>query len=373
MAVDSTKKYWWAGAVAVPILVAAIGVLPSFLGGGASGDTVISNSRVGDDLYLTTNVEISDPEARSRFDQAIAFARDGLFAEAKALFEQLAPTVQAAGVYNNLAVVNAALGDDLAAQRSVQQALQLDPVDRTAQQNLTLISRAIKEQRSNDTILTATPIQLGRNVDSRLGDANDSDFFSFTAPAGSRDILRIQVENKATTFAPYVRVFDSARAELTNTYQSTLGANVMLNFVAAPGAAYYVQVTTANGDGGAYMLSITPQKAFDRFEPNDDILKPAELSVGRDVEAGIMDPIDQDLYRVALAAGTVRVVLNNRSSGLAPDILVYDENKSEVTHQYNTTPGANVSAEGAASRPGTWYVRVGASSGSGQYTLRVEQ
>jgi hypothetical protein len=87
-----------------------------------------------------------------------------------------------------------------------------------------------------------------------------------------------------------------------------------------------------------------------------------------------MDPRDHDFYRVAVRPGTMlRVVLTNRSSTLAPEITLYDENKSQVARRYNTTPGANASVEARVGRTETWYVRVSATSSVGQYTLKVEQ
>jgi tetratricopeptide (TPR) repeat protein len=372
---DAAKKYWWAGAVAVPVLVAAIGASPSLLrrGGGSSGDTYITNSRIGGDLYVTTNVQIADPAARSEFDRGVAFVRQGQFAEAKALFEQIAPTVQAAAVYNNLAVVNAALGDDRAAQRNVQQALQLDPVDQAARQNLTLISRAIQDQGSNSTILTASPIPLGRSVASRLTAADDADFFSFTAPAGPRDILRLRVENKTATFAPELRVFDASRAESGRAYQTTPGAHTSLEFVTVPGATYYAKIGAIYGDVADYELSVTPLRAFDRFEPNDDVVNPADVRVGQPVEAAILDPADSDVYRVVVKPGPVRVAVRNRSATLAPQMVLYNDDKSEVGRHYNATPGGDVSGESQVQRAGTWYVRIGGIDTAGQYTLEIVQ
>lgn len=370
---DKPKKSRWVAAIAIPLVVAVIGVVPSFVAGGSSGNTFIDNSRSVGDLNFTTNVEISDPAIRSQFDQAIALARQGLLTEAKALFEQVAPTVEAAGVYSNLAVVNAALGDDMAAQRNWQQALQLEPANEMARENLARVSGAIRDQQSNNRILSASRIAVGQEIDSRLMASSDTDYFAFSAPAGTRDILRVQIDNKTTTFAPDLRLYDPARAQFDRSYQTTPGANTMLEFVAVPGATYYAQVSPYSGDVADYTLTVTPLRAFDRFEPNDEILTPTPIQVGQDVEAGIMDRGDSDVYRVAVKPGPVRVVLSNRSTTLQPDIHLYDDSKSGLVRQYNVTAGANVAAEGQVERAGTWYVRVGAYGGAGQYTLRIEQ
>ena len=370
--IDSAKKYWWLPAIAVPVIVALIQVLPAIIGGGApAGTTIVNNSRIGSDLYFVTNVQIEDPAARAQFEQGRALAEAGQYAEAKVVLEKITPAVKSAAVYNNLAVVNAALGDDTAALANVQHALQLEPTNEAVRQNLDLLARVVKEQTANSTILTAAPIELGRNVDSRVATEEDSDFFAFTAPAGPRDIVRVHVENKSTTLAPDLRLFGENRAELGREYTPTRGANVTMSLVTIPGAKYFAQVRPWAGSG-EYTLTASPQKAFDRYEPNDDILKPSEIGRGQDIQAGIMDGMDHDVYRFAVSAGTVRAVLTNRSAGLAPDVTLYNADKVEVGRQYVTTKGANTAVEAAATAPGTWYVKVSPWSGGGDYTLRIE-
>ena len=370
--IDAAKKYWWGPAIAVPVAVALIQVLPSVVGGKApAGTTIVTNSRIGSDLYFVTNVQIEDPAARAQFDQGRALAEAGQYAEAKAVLEKIPPAVKSAAVYNNLAVVNAALGDDATALTNVQQALQLEPTNEAVRQNLDLLARVVKEQTANSTILTAAPIDLGRNVDSRMATEKDSDFFAFTAPAGPRDIVRVHVENKSTTLAPDLRLFGANRAELGREYTTTRGANVTMSLVTIPGAKYFAEVRPWAGSG-EYTLTAAPQKAFDRYEPNDDILKPTEIGRGQDIQAGIMDPADHDVYRFTVSAGTVRAVFTNRSADLAPDISLYNADKAQVGREYVTTKGANTSVQAAAMEPGTWYVKVSPWSGAGDYTLRVE-
>jgi tetratricopeptide (TPR) repeat protein len=371
--IDSAKKYWWLPAIAVPVVVALIQVLPAILGGSApAGTTVINNSRIGSDLYFVTNVQIEDPAARAQFEQGRALAEAGQYAEAKAILEKIPASVKSAAVFNNLAVVNAALGDDAAALTNVQHALELEPTNDAVRENLGLLARVVKEQTANNTILTAALVELGRNVDSRVATDGDSDFFAFTAPAGSRDIVRVHVENKSTMFAPRLRLFGENRAELGMEYTTTQGANLTMNLVTIPGAKYFAQVSAWSGSG-AYTLTASPQKAFDRYEPNDDILKPSEIGRGQEIQAGIMDSADNDVYRFPVSAGTVRAVFTNRSAGLAPDVTLYNADKSQVAHEYATTKGANTSVEAPATGSGTWYVKVSPwGDSAGEYTLRIE-
>jgi hypothetical protein len=369
--VDMAKKYWWVAAIAVPIVVALISIVPDLIGG-PSGNTYITNSRVGGDLYITTNVVLTDPAQQAQFDQAVTFARNGQYAQAKALLEQVAANSKSAGVLNNLGVVNAALGDDKAAQASLSQALQIEPANEAAKSNLGLIAKAAAIQSANNTILTAAPIELGTAVESSIAGQGDSDFFSFTAPA-KRDLLQIRMDNKSTTLAPDVHVFDAERNEIGREYRPTAGANVEIQLSPAAGGKYFVQVTTFGGPG-AYSLSITPQQAFDRFEPNESILEAREITLGQDVEANVMDQTDVDVYKVSVPAGPVQVTLTNRSATLVPDLFLFDENRNQVAREYRPTAGSHTMAQGMATAPGTWYVSAKAFSGAGgAYTLKVSR
>ena len=371
---DGSKKYWWAGAIAVPVAVALIQILPSlFGGGGSSGNTYITNSRIGGDFYFTTNVRLNDAAARDQFTQAVALARDGKFVEAKVLLEQVAAISQSAPVFNNLGVVNAALGDDAAARRNVQQALQVEPGNEAATKNLELLSRPVAGAPGK-TILTAAPIQLGADVQASIMDGAVSNFFSFSSPSGSRDMVRVRLENTSTTLMPQMKVFDTERVEVASDYKTTAGANITQQVAVPAGARYYIQVSGFSSTTGTYTLSVAPLKAFDRFEPNEDVLKPSETKTGQDVEANVMDSEDRDMFRVTVSAGPVRVTVTNRSSTLVPEITLLDDTRAQVAHEYSTTAGAHLSAEATAMRPGAWYVRVNGFSGSaGDYTLKVTQ
>ncbi len=354
----------------MPIVVAVIGIVPDLVGGAPSGNTYITNSRIGGDLYITTNVDLTDPAQRAQFDQAVTFAREGQYAQAKVLFEQVAANSKSAPVLNNLGVVNAALGDDAAAQARLTEALQVEPANEAAKSNLGLIAKAVAVQSANNTILTAAPIQLNTNTESSVS-ADDSDFFTFTAP-DKRDILNIRVENKSATLMPDLSVFDGDRAQIGKQYQTTAGANTGLEVASAAGGKYYVRVAGFSSTAGTYTLSITPRQAFDRFEPNESILEPREIAFAQEVEANVMDPSDNDVYRVAVPAGPLRVTVTNKSATLSPDITVFDDSRSQVAKEYQTTPGSHGVVQTTAKAAGTWYVRVNGFSGtSGAYTLRV--
>ncbi|MGH9372308.1 MAG: tetratricopeptide repeat protein, partial [Vicinamibacterales bacterium] len=337
---DHAKRYWWAGAIAAPIVVALIGLLPSLRGGGdtpAAGDTYINNSHTGGDMFFNTNITLEDAVLRGQMEEAVRLAVAERFVESKALLEQVAAKAPSAAVYNNLGVVRAALGEGDAARSDYERALQLDPADQTANMNLGLLARAegklkqasehfakapeyrqareateaIRTQFSNNTIRTAASIHIGSPIVSRLAGDGDTDYFTFKTPDGPRDLILVEVENRSTTLTPWLKLYNSQEVEVVAPYATTPGASVRHEFASNPATEYSVQVLPATGDGavGEYSLSVTARKAFDRFEPNDDITKARPIGTGRDIEASIMDAGDNDFFQFKVNPGPVRAAL----------------------------------------------------------------
>ena len=396
--VDYAKRYWWAGAIAVPIIVALINLMPSLVNSAGSGATYIENTQLGGDMYFVTNVALADPELENQFEQAVALGEQGHMDQSVSLFEELAGKTQSAAVLNNLGVAYAALGNLQAARQAYEKAKALDPNDAGVDLNLGLIrkaegnlkeaqkhfekagthrgaaesAQAIQEELGNNTILTATPIPLSTAIEARIAGNEDTDFYRFAAPEGKRDILEIQFENRSTTLAPGMSFYNADKAQVTYVSNGTAGANLKYRFSSEAGDTHYVQVWRQGGSAGTYALTVTPEKAYDRYEPNDGILQATQISAGTAVEAGIMDEKDTDFYRVNLGAGEVVAVLQNRSTTLAPGITLYNADKAQINYVSNPTAGADVTYPFSVDVAATYYLQVWRQGVTGGlYTLTV--
>ena len=98
--VDYAKKYWWAGVIAVPIVVALIGVMPSLMQKAGSGATYIANTQLGGDMYFVTNISLANPELENQMERAVRLVEQGNFAQSVPLFEELAGKTQSGALYN---------------------------------------------------------------------------------------------------------------------------------------------------------------------------------------------------------------------------------------------------------------------------------
>ena len=175
---------------------------------------------------------------------------------------------------------------------------------------------------------------------------------------------------------PRLELFDARRASIGSVNETTPGADLSYSFVAEPGTSYSVKASNYYGEtGGLYLLRVVPTEAFDTHEPNDAIRNATAVAAGAPVEAGIMDKADEDFFalRGGDADSALRVAIENRSTTLQPEVVVYDEAKAQIGNARNTTTGGDVSYSFRAEAKAVYYVRVRDyyRNAAGDYTLTV--
>jgi len=116
------KKYWWVVAVAVPIVIALIAIVPQLrkpTGGSGGGTTITGGTNTivyGTNNTFITNVNVFAREyelqtgqplsddLRKQIEAAVAAAQQNNHAESVRLFEQVAKAAPIPAIYNNLGV-----------------------------------------------------------------------------------------------------------------------------------------------------------------------------------------------------------------------------------------------------------------------------
>jgi hypothetical protein len=137
-----------------------------------------------------------------------------------------------------------------------------------------------------------------------------------------------------------------------------------------------LRITTHYGNGsGVYLLSVTPRKAYDAFEPNDDILSSRHVSEGQDVTAEIMDKADIDMFTFpgGAAERNMKLTVSNASTSLHPLVVLYDATKTEIARTQNTTAGGDLTVSFKAPK-GAIHARISDYYGdsSGAYSVRLQ-
>src|SRR5262249_24196297 len=146
------------------------------------------------------------------------------------------------------------------------------------------------------TAASANIIAAGKNVKGEImAAANDVDWFKIAAPPAPRDRLTIEVGSRSRLLNPMLKIYNSEHGlvEWTKT-PGVPGGKVAATLSPAPNATLYLAVAGFGDSAGLYTVRVMPLKAFDSYEPNDDIFNARPIHMGVTVGANIMDKTDMD-------------------------------------------------------------------------------
>ena len=372
--VDPAKKYWWAAAVAVPVLVAIIATIPSLLKKESPSVNISQDSHdlnfqpvtVIEREYQDKNGKALPPDVEQQIEQALQLLKQKRYEDGIPLLQAAAVKAPVPSVLTDLGHALATAGKSNAAQAAYTQAASLDPSNQQVSEGRKFLSKLTE----NNTILTAAAIPLQKDIAATLLDG-DTDFFKFTAPSGPRDILHVHLQNRSTSLGLALAVKDAAKSPIGG-INGAAGADVNYELPATPGAIYYLQLSPWYSGGGTYTLRVEPTHSFDAYEPNDTILTARDISVGNAIEANIMDNLDTDFYRFRARGAKTTIVVENKSTTLGIALAVTNSDKAPVGGQ-NGAVAANVRHQFDSMPGSTYQVQISPYySGGGKYALTIQ-
>ena len=415
---DPSKKYWWATAIVVPIVVAvSVALIQKWPFGGdrspVPGTTYITSMTVIEKQYQEINgAPLQDPALKATIARAIELATQKQYQAAVALIEQVPAQAQVPALLNDLGVAYTGLNDEPKARAAFEQALAKDANDAAAKANIAALNQAkaqpapaepvpapaaaappaatqpakvepakveeaqaaAQEIEPNNDIFHANRIPLNAAIGAAIADSADVDYFTFTTPPTYRDMIDVVLDNQSTSLQPKIILYNANRSNVGAQTNYTAAGNVALHIAAPPDTRYHVGVNSNNDTAGAYQLTVRTKKAFDAFEPDDDIFHAQEIAIGKAVEASIMDGGDPDYYKFTSdQAGKILAWIENRSTNLQPSLAVYDSDRSRIGRNVNYNASGNTSVSFAVAAGSVYYVLVdSANDTSGEYTLTLK-
>ena len=328
---------------------------------------------------------LSNSEVERAFEQADQCVRANDYSKAAGLLEQVSKVAAVPLVFNDLGVLYAELNDKARAINAFREALARDIDYKPVRVNLDRLKDVMvlgadpvsREVEPNNSISLANIIAMGKAVEGEIdGAVNDEDFFRVTTPPPPRDLIAIEVANHSKTLAPVLKLFDEER-RITNwgTIVREPGANLRQIIAPPPNTTFYLQVSGYGASAGAYTLLVQPLKAFDNYEPNDDIYRASRIALGTTIAAGIMDADDTDYYSfVSPRTGTVSVRITNRSTTLIPALSTFDPDmRSSGFGPDVRKPGLPLRHTMEVQANQTYFIQVWSQANtSGDYSLLVE-
>jgi hypothetical protein len=380
------ERFWWIGLVAAA--AGAIAVLSMVSRTGRSSGAVFAGY-IEDPVLLEQQYArfhgkpLKDENLRQQFQQAAQLARVRDLRGAVSLLEGIAGQAGVPLVFNDLGVLYEQLNDRARAITAFREALARDAGYQPVRQNLSRLKNlapgsadpVTHEVEPNSNALLANLIPLGAPVEGAISGADDEDYFRFTAPPAPRDVLEIRIENRSRTLAPGLAVLDADKRFIgwgKDTREP--GASVVQYLSPDPNATLYLQIWGHKNTEGEYVLTVRPLKAFDAYEPNDDIYSTPKLPIGQAIDASIMDERDTDYFSfVAPREGQVEIQIENRSATLIPALTTYAPDRRFAGFGPDVrTAGAGMKHSLAVHEGKTYYLQVWPQANSrGAYRLTV--
>jgi tetratricopeptide (TPR) repeat protein len=381
----------WSAGVAVPITVALIGLLGRGSGDkpivlpGTNNTFITSISMIENQYQQVTGQPLKDGALKQKIQEGINLTKAGQFEASRKVFEEVAQTVPVAAVFNNLGALYAQAGQPAAAHEQYQKAVAQNPDFAPARDGLKELAttpadanRSVKDRESepNNDPARANLLPLESAVAAAISEGSDLDYFRITAPNAPRDVLWVALKNTSDTLRPQIDFYDGSKKDYPGgTSSDTAGADLEAFLTDAPGAVFYIRVSSRGDSAGTYTLLVKPLRRFDSYEPNDTILQASPIALGKTIDANIMDGNDVDYYQVKSSSGTLSVHLKNNSGTLEPQMTIFDSTKNEIdgANQYRDTPGAELDTMAKVKANETCYVKVWNRGGTaGPYSLTVK-
>ena len=325
---------------------------------------------------------IEDADVLRQWQEAAADVRNAQYADALARLEAAAQQAQVPVVFNNLGVLYAKLNDGPRAIQAFREALvrdsQYQPV-RFNMNRLKFLPNAADpvthEIEPNGTLSLANVIGLGMPVEGEISAGlNDVDCYRLTSPPSPRDLLAIEIVNHSRFLAPRLHVYDIHRRLTEGTTDVQPGEALKQQISPPPNTTLNLEIDGYLGTSGAYTLTVRPLRAFDAYEPNDDILSARRISIGETIQANIMDAHDTDYYSFAATfSGTVSIEIASRSTTLVPALTTFtpDKRKSASAPEVHA-PGARLHLTMEVQADQVYYLLVWSQGSSfGAYSLTI--
>jgi hypothetical protein len=326
-----------------------------------------------------------DPQTEQLFQQAAARTRDRDYAGAVRLLEDASRTAALPVIFNDLGVLLAEMGDRERASTAFREVLIRDGAYAPARENIARLHAVVgevpepvnREVEPNDSTINANLIAPNVDVQAEIAEGTgDVDCFRFVSPAAPRDVLRIGIAPAEPSLEIGLRIYDGG-LRLTDMGQDfgVPGQPAVRYFSPPPNSAWYLEIWGARHTAGEYSVRVQAMRAFDAYEPNDDIFSAARIEVGRPIDANIMDDRDTDFYVFqSPRSGVLSIDLQNRSSTLVPALTTFN------SEQRTTGFGPDVHAPGSSlhhtlkvEANQTYYLQVWPQSNtSGAYSLTVQ-
>jgi hypothetical protein len=380
------QKYRWPG-IALVVVAAAIAVFvagrgrPKPLAGPL--DSYERDVAVVQAEYRKFHGKLlRDPQIEHEFITAAQLVDNKDYTGAIDVLEGVARQAGVPVIFHNLGSLYSAVGDRARAILSFREALIRDPEYRPVRLSIEHLKwlganeadPLKREIEPNNSTIVANLIGVGFPVEAEIT-PGDNDTFKFVTPPAPRDIVEMIVTNVAQSLEIGIRIADDSLKNDSANLSVPIGESVTRYVAQPPNTPLFLQIWGAHNTVGPYRLVLRAMKAYDAYEPNDDIFSARHVEAGEKIEANIMDAEDTDFYSFqSPRSGTVTIDIANRSSGLIPALTTFNAEKRNTGFGPDIrTPGGSLHYTLEVQEHQTYFVQVWSQALTfGKYTLTIQ-
>lgn len=383
---SALEKYRWPGIalIAVGVVIAAVlGVRsrPKALAGPL--DTYERDVTVVQAEYRKFHGKLlRDPEIEHEFITAAQLVDHKDYTGAIDVLEAVAKQAAVPVIFHNLGSLYAAAGDRARAILSFREALIRDPDYRPVRASVERLKwlgqdeadPLKREIEPNNSTVVANLIGLGTPVEAEIV-PGDTDTFKFVTPPAPRDIVEMTVTNVAQSLEIGIRIADDSLKNDSANLAVPSGESVTRYVAQPPNTPLFLQIWGAHNTVGPYRLVLRAMKAYDAYEPNDDVFNARRIEVGEKIEANIMDAQDTDFYSFqSPRSGTLTIDIANQAASLIPALTTFNSERRNTGFGPDIrTPGASLHHTIEVQEHQTYYVQVWSQALTfGKYTLTIQ-
>jgi hypothetical protein len=213
---------------------------------------------------------------------------------------------------------------------------------------------------------SATPYELGTEVEACLQSKEDLDFYEFTTPAepAQGGWLVARATDVGTDGNYYLDVYSGTDNARIQRFYGAMGSNGAVWIPAAPSQVFRALIEPYSVIPPEYTFSAVFTGVDDSYEPNDSRDDAVPIEVGDEVEGYLFQGYksstrpenDQDWFEVNLAAGSVTATLN-QPEGSSSYIYLVDSAGGAVKNAYGAG-GEDVTLTQTGLAIGTYYFNV---------------
>ena len=215
----------------------------------------------------------------------------------------------------------------------------------------------------NNQITTATPIQIGTEINATIRSADDKDYYKIEIPRAG--VFVADVFNIPSNIDMDIVLYDAGQNEITSNHAES-GMPVNLTKLVCDAGIYYFRlrdIDTGFGDSNndsspePYSFTVTFDTS-DIYECNNQITTATPIQIGTEINATIRSADDKDYYKIEIPrAGVFVADVFNIPSNIDMDIVLYDAGQNEITSNHAES-GMPVNLTKLVCDAGIYYFRL---------------